>query len=123
MRVLRSIALGAVCTLPRIATAQGDPVASTVREFARDNGRNLVAAAQAMPAGKYGFKPTPAQWTLAELIIHIEGDNRITCSALSGKTPEATAKKWTGSPSCAKCGTAGPTTLWSPARTVGTTGA
>ncbi len=45
-----------------------------------------------MPAGKYGFKPTPAQRTFGELIVHIEGDNRITCAAISGAAPPAEPK-------------------------------
>lgn len=73
------------------ASAQAPPVSSAIRNFAERSARNLLAAAQAMPADKYRFRPTKAQMTFAELIAHIQHDNRTTCSALSGIKPAAEA--------------------------------
>jgi uncharacterized damage-inducible protein DinB len=75
-----------------VLLAQGDPVASAVREVASEAGTHLLAAAQAMPADKYGFRPTPAQMTFGELIAHIQGDNRITCAAIGSAEPDSEAK-------------------------------
>jgi uncharacterized damage-inducible protein DinB len=91
MRLFRSIVLSIFFAAPLTLLAQGNPVANAVRESARDNGKNLLAAAEAMPADKYGYKPTPAQMTFGELIVHIQGDNRITCSAIGGSQPAAEA--------------------------------
>src|SRR6266436_6468263 len=92
MRAFPSFAVLALAVTPVIITAQTNPVSNTARELARETSTNLLAAAQAMPADKYGFKPTPAQRTFGELIVHIEGDNRITCAAISGATPDAEPK-------------------------------
>jgi uncharacterized damage-inducible protein DinB len=65
-------------------SAQAHPVSSSIRNFAENSGKHLLAAAQAMPAGKYSYRPTKAQMTFGELIAHIQHDNRTTCSAFSG---------------------------------------
>jgi uncharacterized damage-inducible protein DinB len=65
---------------------------NAVREMAAQSGKNLLEAARAMPAEKYAFKPTPAQMSFGELIVHIQDDNRKTCASLSGLTPDAEAK-------------------------------
>ncbi len=92
MGMLRSLLAFAIVVTPATIAAQGNPVSNTAGELAKETGANLLAAAQAMPADKYGFKPTPAQRTFGELIVHIEGDNRITCAAISGATPDAEPK-------------------------------
>jgi uncharacterized damage-inducible protein DinB len=48
----------------------------------------LVALANAMPADKYGFKPTPAQRSFGEHVLHIAEVNVMLTKALGGKTPE-----------------------------------
>jgi hypothetical protein len=45
-----------------------------------------------MPADKYGYKPTPAQRSFGALVAHIVDDAHITCSAIAGVKPTATAK-------------------------------
>jgi hypothetical protein len=70
-------------------SAQTQPVSSAIRSFAEASGKHILAAAQAMPAGKYSYRPTKAQMTFGELIAHIQHDNRTTCSAFSGIKPAA----------------------------------
>jgi uncharacterized damage-inducible protein DinB len=48
----------------------------------------LVALANAMPEDKYGFKPTPAQRTFGEHVLHIAQVNMMLTRAMGGKTPE-----------------------------------
>jgi len=60
MRALRSLVVFAFVLTPALSTAQGNPVSNTARALAKEASANLLAAAQAMPADKYGFKPTPA---------------------------------------------------------------
>jgi uncharacterized damage-inducible protein DinB len=48
----------------------------------------LVGLANAMPEDKYGFKPTPAQRTFGEHVLHIAQINVMLTKALGGKTPE-----------------------------------
>ncbi len=48
----------------------------------------LVALANAMPEDKYGFKPTPAQRSFGEHVLHIAQVNAMLAKSLGGKTPE-----------------------------------
>ena len=87
MLTLRVLVLAAVAASP--LAAQANPAATAIQRTAREHAKNLLASAQAMPADKYGFKPTPAQMTFGELIAHIADDNGITCGAIGGKKSEA----------------------------------
>lgn len=92
MRSLRTLSLLALLATPTVAVAQAGPVADAARSMARDNAKNLLAAAEAMPADKYGFKPTPAQMSFGQLIAHIAGDDHVTCSAIAGVKPTPRTK-------------------------------
>ena len=48
----------------------------------------LVGLANVMPEDKYGFKPTPAQRSFGEHVLHIAQVNVMLTKALGGKTPE-----------------------------------
>lgn len=73
----------AAALLPSLASAQS-PVAEAFRDNARDVGKNLVAAAETMPADKYGFKPTPAQMSFADIVDHLSQGNDYLCGAITG---------------------------------------
>lgn len=84
-------ALAAVVALPSAALAQQsqNPVADALRQNATRAQRILVAAAEEMPAEKYSFKPTPAQMSFGQLVLHVAGSNVYMCSTISGeKAPE-----------------------------------
>ena len=77
--------------LPLLLAAQGgpSPVADALRANEQQMGRNLVAAAEEMPADKYDYKPTPAQMSFARIVVHLSGGNDFLCSAIAGvKAPE-----------------------------------
>ena len=93
MKRLLPVAAFIICSLPPAALAQGGaPVADAFRELASREARNLVAAAEVMPADKYGYKPTPAQMSFGDVIGHLAGGNDYFCSTLAGiaapKRPE-----------------------------------
>lgn len=79
---------------PVAAAAQTskNPVSDTFRRFVSGTGKNLLEAAESMPADRYGFKPTEAQWTFGHIVVHIAGDNHVTCSAIAGVKPTAEPK-------------------------------
>jgi uncharacterized damage-inducible protein DinB len=60
------------------------PVAEAVRASAGRAATNFVAAAEDMPAAKYGFKPTPAQMSFGEAIAHMAAGNDTYCSSIGG---------------------------------------
>jgi len=77
--------------LPLVLAAQGgpSPVADALRANEQQMGRNLVAAAEEMPADKYGYKPTPEQMTFARIVVHLSGGNDFLCGTIAGvKAPE-----------------------------------
>ena len=55
------------------------------------DGKNLVAAAEVMPADKYGYKPTPAQMSFGDIVDHLSGGNDFLCGSIGGmKAPTRT---------------------------------
>jgi hypothetical protein len=85
---------GALC--PAVVTAQArtftrsdNPVSDAVRQALARESKNLVAAAELLPAEKYDFHPTPAQMTFGQLIAHVTQTNAALCAGISGSTPDA----------------------------------
>jgi uncharacterized damage-inducible protein DinB len=93
-----SAALAFIC-LPALAIAQNAPVAEAFKDYATKEGKNIMAAADAFPADKYSYKPTPAQMTVGAIVAHLVEGNDYLCGTIGGtKAPErpkveATASK------------------------------
>ena len=68
------------------AAAGANPVTSTVKQIVQRQERNLVGAAEAMPADKYDYKPTPQQITYGALMAHIAHSNFSLCSKIGDVT-------------------------------------
>src|ERR1051325_8188593 len=88
MRSTLGTTLLALCTvqLTVVAGAQAqNPVSNGVRYIAQRQTKNIVDAAEEMPADKYGYKPTPAQMSFGDVVAHLirEGNNYL-CGASSG---------------------------------------
>ena len=63
-----------------------NPVSNVLRQQLEGRSKNMIAAAEQMPAEKYAYHPTPEQITFGHLIMHIAGSNGNLCSALAGAT-------------------------------------
>ena len=50
-----------------------------------DIGRKLIAMAEDFPEDKYDFKPTPAQRSFAEQLLHAAGANYYFTNQITGK--------------------------------------
>jgi uncharacterized damage-inducible protein DinB len=76
----------AAVALPALAAAQAapSPVADAFRAYEARSARNLVGALDAMPTDKYGYKPTPAQMSVAAIATHLVEGNDYFCSIISG---------------------------------------
>ncbi len=61
-----------------------NPVSATVKNQLTRFSKNMVAAAESMPADKYGFKPTPEMNSFGHLVMHIVESNNLLCSKISG---------------------------------------
>jgi uncharacterized damage-inducible protein DinB len=82
---LQLIALAACCLAATGAAPNpSSPVSDALRSIAQRSSKNLIAAAEEMPADKYGFKPTPAQMSFGKVIGHLSGGNDFLCSAVGG---------------------------------------
>ncbi len=63
-----------------------NPVSGFVKAGVARYEKNMVAAAEAMPAEKYGYKPSPEMNSFGHLIMHIAQSNNTFCSKISGQT-------------------------------------
>jgi hypothetical protein len=73
------------------STPVANPVATTVKTQLPRFSKNMVGAADAMPADKYSFKPTPEMNTFGHLVLHSLQANNNLCSKISGgAAPEVT---------------------------------
>ncbi len=61
-----------------------NPVSNAVRKILERQSKNIVAAAEEMPADKFSYKPTPTQMTFAALVEHTTGTNNFLCAQISG---------------------------------------
>jgi hypothetical protein len=57
-----------------------DPVSAGLRTMLSGRQKNTLAAIDAMPADKFGYKPTPDQVTFGHLVVHIIGFNNALCA-------------------------------------------
>jgi hypothetical protein len=96
---LRLLALAA-CSLAATSAAQdpATPVSDAVRATAKRAQGNFVAAAEEMPAGKYGFKPTPAQMSFGDVVMHMAAGNDALCSSIGGLAAPKRSEVAAGAP-------------------------
>ncbi len=75
---------------PKAAPPDMSPVANPVSGFVKAGlgryGKTMVAAAESMPAEKYGYKPMPEMNSFGHLIMHIAETNNTICAKISGQT-------------------------------------
>jgi uncharacterized damage-inducible protein DinB len=91
------LALAAILAVPAVAAAQtsdsGIGAALTPSTAASVNNmhltirRNLIEAAEAMPAGEYAFKPTADVRSFVQLLGHVAAANFFFCSMAKSEAP------------------------------------
>src|SRR5271169_1503823 len=69
------------------AQTNSNPVISTVRQLEERQSKNLIGAADQMPADKYSYHPTPEQMSFAHLVIHVVEANNGSCARIAGEQP------------------------------------
>jgi uncharacterized damage-inducible protein DinB len=60
------------------------PVSDAIRSSAARAADIFIAAAEDMPAARYGFKPTAVQMSFGEVIAHMAAGNDALCSSIGG---------------------------------------
>jgi uncharacterized damage-inducible protein DinB len=96
MLKLTTIAAGLMLIAAGASAQTTNPVAEAIATEAHSNANNMISAAEAMPAEKYVYKPSPQQISFADLIYHAAMANHLLCSAISGEKAPETAVKATG---------------------------
>jgi uncharacterized damage-inducible protein DinB len=66
------------------ASVESNPVSNAIRKILDRQSKNIVAAAEEMPADKFAYKPTPTQMSFAALVEHTAGTNNFLCAQISG---------------------------------------
>jgi len=89
---IHSAVLAAFALTPAIVAAQQtNPVADAFRDNYKQEAKNLLAAADEFPADKFSYKPTPAQMSFGDIVVHLSQGNDYLCGAIGGvKAPTRT---------------------------------
>ena len=91
MRIIATVVLAGALSSTTAAGQEfkpsSNPVSDAVRRALARDSKNLIGAAELMPADKYSYKPTPAQMSFGQLIVHIVQTNVFLCSAIAGAPP------------------------------------
>jgi uncharacterized damage-inducible protein DinB len=91
-KFLLTAALTALLTLSAIGQTAAAPKPTLGPSAAllaswNEIGRKLIVMAQDFPEDKYDFKPTPAQHSFAEQLLHAVGSNDLFTDVAMGKKP------------------------------------
>jgi hypothetical protein len=98
MKLYSALLLAAVTAAPAFAQTPAmpdqatNPVMWSADQIYYRQAKFLVAAAEAMPEDKYGFKPTPEQLTFGAIVRHLAGSNGNICGSISDKPAPAATK-------------------------------
>jgi uncharacterized damage-inducible protein DinB len=71
------------------AVKPADPELKVVLDSWNEIGNKLIAMAEDFPENKYDFKPTPAQRSFAEQLLHAAGSNYFFINPVMGKAQQA----------------------------------
>jgi hypothetical protein len=88
-RLTAAAALAAAVSLPQAAPAG---VADFIRTQTAAQGRDLGAAARAMPADRYRYSPGAEQMTFGELVLHVADGNYLFCAPIGSIEAPAVEK-------------------------------
>jgi hypothetical protein len=86
LAIVAALALTPCASFGRNRQADKNPVSEAVRNLVDHHSKLMIAAAEEMPADKYGYHPTPDQMTFGHLVMHIAQSNDFLCAKISGMT-------------------------------------
>lgn len=93
MRTSIVVVAGALLVVAAASAQQKNAVAEGIATEMHNHSRNMIAAAEAMPADKYSFKATEQQITFGDLVAHSANANHSLCAAAAGeKAPDTPVK-------------------------------
>ena len=83
--LLLAVAPAVVAQSKTSTPVASNPVVSAMRQLEEHQSKNLIAAAEEMPADKYSYRPTPQQMTFAHLVMHVTESNNSLCPLIAGE--------------------------------------
>ena len=83
--LLLAVAPAVVAQSKTSTPVASNPVVSAMRQLEERQSKNLIAAAEEMPADKYSYRPTPQQMTFAHLVMHVTESNNSLCPPIAGE--------------------------------------
>ncbi len=92
MRIALALLLACLSVAPVLAAREPNPVSAALRDNLDRYAKNLVAAAETMPADKYATKPTDKQMSFGDLVHHVAMGNTMICSWIGGQAPPRMAE-------------------------------
>jgi len=87
LATLVSVIATAAFAQTKTPPTNNNPVVSTVRQLEERQSKNLIGAADEMPADKYSYHPTAEQMSFAHLVIHVVEANYGSCARVAGEQP------------------------------------
>jgi hypothetical protein len=93
MRILALMVVGMALWNGGAAAQAPNAIAQGIATEAHTNAANMIGAADAMPAEKYGYKPSEQQISFGDLIYHATVANNTLCGAISGEHASELAVK------------------------------
>ena len=87
MKIAVCVMVLAAASACALAQDVSNPVVTSAKEIFQRQSGYMVAAAEQMPADKYGYHPTPDQWTYGKIVSHVILANFGVCGMLSGDGP------------------------------------
>jgi DinB family protein len=82
-----SQAASSMAPAAQASTPIKDPVTASLRLLLPRSRNNTLGAISAMPADKFGYKPTPEQMTFGHLVVHIVESNNGLCAHAADTEP------------------------------------
>ncbi len=84
-----SISLGAQASLSaQQPAAQANPITTAFRGRISALSREIAQAFDSIPESKFGYKPTPAQFTIGFIAQHVADDSYFFCGTFSSLKPD-----------------------------------
>jgi hypothetical protein len=76
----RYFCLATILLATSVSAQTKNPVSTVIKETLPRQTKNIVGAAEEMPADKFSYKPTPEQMSFGHLVLHIIEANNHLCS-------------------------------------------
>lgn len=90
---LFALAVPAALAAQQAGSTPADPITASFRNRILGLQMNIAQAFDSIPASKFGYKPTQAQFTIGYVAQHVASDNYLFCNAFGDMKASLSAKE------------------------------